>query len=447
MSHTQQSRPSVPQRTLRKIDYFNQLLERVHDSDASKSHQESTSAGNGGKRVCFIPDPNLRSDVVHMQDNVFFTDALITADELTIIFPAGGHFSVIADNLEGDTNLKRVRIDKWLLLMVDVRRMYSEYFNIRVVRWETFFSWLMGGDITHPETGPCRGADLVLGGIDYTTEYINTVNGITRENYQRFDERMDIFASHMRIWPPIAPSREGAIKNHRIQMLDYISTYITRTPRPESMLWDGQHVPHGKVLKRTHSAFGNHVFLPTAPPPSVQQLQGLCDLPGRQWIVQDWVPTLRQLGEYKVYFVEGEIVWVSVARFNENTSGWYAMDTNNETRRLHEVAAMLRAGPILHDYLFPPEPPQGISHLSDLIMFSKRTFEGLTSRERGYYGDSLLLQWCRMDVGIMTSGDACWYFVNEVETNMGLGLFGEGCHRAVMNGLAGLWHTLLYSPA
>lgn len=56
--------------------------------------------------------------------------------------------------------------------MVDVRRMYSEYFNIRVVRWETFFSWLMGGDITHPETGPCRGADLVLGGIDYTTEYM-----------------------------------------------------------------------------------------------------------------------------------------------------------------------------------------------------------------------------------------------------------------------------------
>lgn len=49
-----------------------------------------------------------------MQDNVFFTDALITADELTIIFPAGGHFSVIADNLEGDTNLKRVRIDKWV---------------------------------------------------------------------------------------------------------------------------------------------------------------------------------------------------------------------------------------------------------------------------------------------------------------------------------------------
>ncbi|KAK7684314.1 hypothetical protein QCA50_012638 [Cerrena zonata] len=416
-----------------------------HDSDESLSSNEPAAIDNNCKNLYFIPDPNLRSDEVNMRRNVFYTEALVCFTEMHLIHPARGHFAVLDPDvrLDDGEHMKRVLIDKWLLLVIEMHRKYSHYFDFKVIRWENFLSWLMKGDVEHPETGPCQGADIVLGAIDYTTEYVTNVNGITRQNYQQFDEKMDTFSRLIKVWPPIPFSRRGAFKLRRLQILDEIATTITHTPRPASSLWDGEGIPSGKVLKRTHSAYGKHVYLPSSPPPSVDELRGACDLPGRQWIVQDWVPTLRQLGEYKVYFIEKEVVWISVARLGKDGGEWHTVDSHHQIRSLEHVAAMLQAGIIVDDYLFSMDPPQYSPMTSDLVLFARDTLEGLIARDRDHDGYSLLSEWCRMDIGIFEQGGMCSYFVNEVETNIALGLFGEGCGAAVMDPLARLWSSLL----
>lgn len=94
-----------------------------------------------------------------------------------------------------------------------------------------------------------------------------------------------------------------------------------RRPRTTPLV-HGQEIPEDAVLKRTHSDCGFHVVLPeisveTQDAGAVnrrkelksQRTWGHLDLrttaPEQLWIAQEYVPTLRSLGEWRVFLVGG----------------------------------------------------------------------------------------------------------------------------------------------
>ncbi|KAK7679230.1 hypothetical protein QCA50_017808 [Cerrena zonata] len=249
---------------------------------------------------------------------------------------------------------------------------------------------------------------------------------------------MEKFATNVQFWPPIDSAKKGAAKLTRIQLFDKIALSVTHTDRPVSCPWDGLTIPAGKVLKRTHSAYGTHVYLPDSPQPSVETLLQACCLPGRQWVVQDWVSTLRDLGEYKVYFVQQEIVWMSLARFSKVDGGWCSKSVKNETRSLEEISAMLRQGVMDTDFLF--SVPSAYEPIDCMLReFAQDTLCHLVEEDEDDEGYSILSEWCRMDIGIIEKNGVCSYFINEIETNVGLGLFGDGIFDALSDALGELW--------
>ena len=131
----------------------------------------------------------------------------------------------------------------------------------------------------------------------------------------------------VRIWPPIAPIKSSACKWSTIQKLDRIAAKVTHTSRPRTQLWDRSEIPTDKVMKRCYSSYQSHIIIPNEVEymdeiPSVLSVKWSTQYPGRHWMVQDWVASLRQWGEFKVYIVDMVVVYIAVARWNTANAQW-----------------------------------------------------------------------------------------------------------------------------
>jgi len=107
------------------------------------------------------------------------------------------------------------------------------------------------------------------------------------------------------IWPhPEHVDRVG-VKSNLIASLDEIAREVTFTPRPVTKVIKRPcPIPTDTVLKRTHSDTGKHVVLPNTIGRTWDKLQ---DGPrGSIWLSQTYIPTLPQLGEFRVMLVNGE---------------------------------------------------------------------------------------------------------------------------------------------
>ena len=129
------------------------------------------------------------------------------------------------------------------------------------------------------------------------------------------------------IWPPIKPMMDSSCKWNTIQRLDRIANNVTCTPRPRTQLWDRCNLPTDKVMKRCFSSYQSHTIipneiLPTAESFTVLSLKRSSQLPGRHWMIQDWVPSLRHFGEFKVYIVNMEVVYIALARWHCPKAMW-----------------------------------------------------------------------------------------------------------------------------
>lgn len=148
-------------------------------------------------------------------------------------------------------------------------------------------------------------------------------------------------ATVAQIWPPIEPMKASACKWRTISRLDHIARQVTHTLRPETVLWDERVLPTDKVLKRCFSSYQSHTIIPTEVSnmrikPTVQSLKRDTILPGRHWMVQDWVPSLRHYGEFKVYIVNLEIVYIAVAKWSKTRKLWEYV-TPKQIRTLEEI--------------------------------------------------------------------------------------------------------------
>lgn len=99
---------------------------------------------------------------------------------------------------------------------------------------------------------------------------------------------------------------------------------------------------------------------------------------------------------------------------------------------------MLRQGVMDTDFLF--SVPSAYEPIDCMLReFAQDTLCHLVEEDEDDEGYSILSEWCRMDIGIIEKNGVCSYFINEIETNVGLGLFGDGIFDALSDALGELW--------
>jgi hypothetical protein len=112
------------------------------------------------------------------------------------------------------------------------------------------------------------------------------------------------------IWPHPDQVEGIGAKSNLIERLDVIASAVTMSNRPTTtVITKPSDIPKDTVLKRTHSDASSHVILPTANRRRTWDL--LSDgPPGSIWLSQTYVPTLRKLGEFRVFLIGGQPTYV-----------------------------------------------------------------------------------------------------------------------------------------
>lgn len=134
-------------------------------------------------------------------------------------------------------------------------------------------------------------------------------------NVDNFLSIMDQLRRYVHMWPPQNQPNTIGSKKQLIENLDTIASTITRSARPVTrQLSDGQNFPSNIVLKRTHSDTGYHVLMPFnkehAPKRIWDYLRNNVEIPGSVWLGQTYVRYLELLGEWRVFLVGGQIVYM-----------------------------------------------------------------------------------------------------------------------------------------
>jgi hypothetical protein len=138
------------------------------------------------------------------------------------------------------------------------------------------------------------------------------------EDVERFILSMRYMAERLPVWPPIKEILRSRFKHNVISDLDHIAEKITKTARPRTWLFSAEHIPAVAgtkmakyVLKREGSDCTNHVLRPdeVRKLSAVKLLKMTTESPFR-WLVQDFVPALKHVGEWRVLIVGGRILYV-----------------------------------------------------------------------------------------------------------------------------------------
>jgi hypothetical protein len=112
------------------------------------------------------------------------------------------------------------------------------------------------------------------------------------------------------IWPPIK-EMIACSKRAVIETLDHIAKTVTKTIRPKTEIlpYPVTWVPKNSVLKWERSDAARHCLLPADMKNlTIVQLNEYLESHSSDdchWLLQEYVPFLRQFGEWRVYFIDG----------------------------------------------------------------------------------------------------------------------------------------------
>ena len=135
------------------------------------------------------------------------------------------------------------------------------------------------------------------------------------DEIKRHQDNLRLLSQRIPLWPPVDEMMGSSRKLNIIKVLDQIAADVTHTIRPktEAITLPLKTKPSEVVLKREVSDAAERVILPyEICNMSLKALnKKLKDLgEGYQWLQQTYVPTLLQFGEWRVYFVGGEIIHI-----------------------------------------------------------------------------------------------------------------------------------------
>ncbi|KAF8425023.1 hypothetical protein L210DRAFT_865476 [Boletus edulis BED1] len=271
--------------------------------------------------------------------------------------------------------------------------------------------------------------------------------GIADWDQEAYESSLSVLTSCVPIWPPVPSLRVAGNKAKLVTLLDRIAAE-QGWPRPRTTrLTVDQPLPIDTVLKRTHSDCGADVILPEKELASRRTWQFLKERTTSReqvWISQEFVPTLRSLGEWRVYLVGGRIVNVMHTIDEDHIFTGTRVDRFLCLREIGYVNGCGRG--MVTDLYYRDlwrnrhvvpvpwtrlvNPDDGHHHdrvkgSEELQAFVDKTFRHLHRAETSVGGfRSSLSVFCRMDVGILfDEGGVPHYFVNEVERTLTASLF------------------------
>jgi hypothetical protein len=162
-----------------------------------------------------------------------------------------------------------------------------------------------------------------------TEKYIITDKLISNDEYGINKDNLDTYMSScvnlsrlVYMWPSTRQINSVGSKQQFISHLDIIATK-TSTLRPRTILLkNGNSIPKNAVIKRSHSDCGHHVLLPNNKGRNWESLNQHPKIPGAVWMAQTYVPTLRSLGEWRVFIVGGQTIYTVHTKYNEDKSTW-----------------------------------------------------------------------------------------------------------------------------
>ncbi|KAJ7571897.1 hypothetical protein C8J56DRAFT_1070777 [Mycena floridula] len=262
-------------------------------------------------------------------------------------------------------------------------------------------------------------AHLILGGIDHTMDS----QAYDHKQYDKLVARtLELEAEQPYItWPGSRMSRITGDKLHFIvDILDYVAvqrqerrpvTTALDLPSSPSQSWieswnSGSLYPN-VVLKRGFSDCGNCVVLPSNRKKKLPKWDQV--RPMRQyWFSQELVSNLLELGEYRVFCLDG------------TPRGVVHTKPKGEQMECMVDGAIIPLDLLKMDNKLPLatenalfDPKKGEMELFD---WTKQVLDCLIYREEGFYKcRSSLRDFCRIDIGIINKDKIHSYFINEIE--------------------------------
>lgn len=248
---------------------------------------------------------------------------------------------------------------------------------VRFLKWEAFRDILLDSSafsrkrIKEATCAIIGGIDLALeikcvslssGWITLNECYSKRKRGLDGGKLEKYAESLQELGKYVTLWPHIDEQLDAS-KLRQVQWLDQIAKEVTKTHRPKTFVLTPSTTMdevQGKVLKREGSDCGKMVLVPDVDsqylmdsdideergvpfrtkltasalkyPKTDKDLARLLKAAGPyKWLVQDYVPYLRRLGEWRVYFCGGSEIFTIQTEWKSSQGQVYLKFCLHET--------------------------------------------------------------------------------------------------------------------
>ncbi|KAI6011476.1 hypothetical protein EDC04DRAFT_2609875 [Pisolithus marmoratus] len=311
-------------------------------------------------------------------------------------------------------------------------------FEVSYMLWEDFRDTILFPKVHGEQWNHLVEQDCIIGWINYCAEHRSPDNA-----YQSY---MELLASQVQIWPLIPHLKMAGDKWNTQHHLHFVALKLQTFSPETAMLHIGEHITTQSVLKWSNSECGEHVIFP-GDDSQRQWTYFQCHMsPDEHWISQEYVKSLHNLGEWRVFIIGGVISFVihthwlqgwdwegsrveSYLTLEEiwqlqymvqrpSQQSWCSHGIDIPRNEVSEEAKLPWVD--LQNKIINPEYGTEVIQTlgrEEFNTFVLSTWWELSLREtRRSGGKSYICTFCRIDVGIqMMKGRRPSYFVNEVE--------------------------------
>lgn len=218
----------------------------------------------------------------------------------------------------------------WLMMQLSVlQNDGSRCFDVSYMSWSTLKDGILSWD--QNVINRLLSVDCIIGGIDYTIDYrcvpLSYMARISLQNMScraapykwRDDKELELYVRNienigppLRFWPPSQQMKYAGMTDRVITDLSTIAFY-NETIRPTTALLikrGHSPIPKDTVLKRSNSNCEHHVIMPYDTEKRTWEYL-LSQTPNREtWMAQEYIPTLREFGEWRVFLIREQIFHV-----------------------------------------------------------------------------------------------------------------------------------------
>ncbi|KAF8556441.1 hypothetical protein OG21DRAFT_1506544 [Imleria badia] len=333
-------------------------------------------------------------------------------------------------------NLVKVLVSEWLWVILQMDDFEGgSVFNLSYMTWEDFRQTVLHPQERSAEWNMIGSKHCVIGGIDYSIDHRSPQNKyrLSAEEFRIYQAHIYLLANQVQFWPPIEQVRSSASKWPTLCHLRIIAANQNRFTPSTIRLTEESEIPPNAVLKRSHSECGLHVILPDAKSAERSWTYLKRHIHDDEfWMAQEYVPSLDDIGEWRVIIIGGMILSVvhTYKAKQEKDVIWMGapVDTFLSLDEVYQLMQGAHRPTTAAEWRRSIVNPQSGTNV--VRQFAKREFhqfvidlwKELVLRETRSSGSKPPIAiFCRMDIGIKIgpgNHERPEYFVNEVERTL-----------------------------